>query len=113
MIVLQNIDVDVDQVWENMVGGHSGYWADSYRTLDNKLIEFYKNGNYDEPNPQDFKILADGKWYTITMSDLCEAYVKLKSNGWTHCGGESVDDEDACTGDAILQVAAFGEFVYG
>jgi len=113
MIVLQNVDVNVNEVWENMVGGHSGYWADRFRTMTYGDVKFYKDEHYAEPNPQDFQVLADGEWHTVTVRDLCEAYVKMKQDDWHHCGHYGVADEDACTGDALLQFAAFGELVYG
>lgn len=113
MIVSQNVDVDINEVWENMVGGHSGYWAEEFRTVNGGKVHFYRDENYAEPNPHDIKVLADDEWYTVTVRSLAEAYVKLKQEGWTHCNGCPVDDEDACTGDALLQYAAFGELVYG
>jgi hypothetical protein len=113
MIVLQNVDVDVNEVWGNMVGGHSGYWADEFRTLKNGRVDFYKDEHYAEPNPQDMEVLADGEWHLVTVRSLAEAYVKLKQDGWRHCSHYDIDEEDACTGDALLQMAAFGEFVYG
>ena len=113
MIVMNEVDVDINAVWENMMGGHSGYWADEFRTLNHGRVEWYKDDNYEHPNPQDIQVLADGEWHTVTVRSLAEAYVKLKQDGWTHCNGDSIDDEDACTGDALLQMAAFDDFVYG
>lgn len=113
MIVMQEVDVDVNEVWGNMMGGYSGYWADEFRTLKHGRVEWYKDDDYAEPNPQDFEVLADGEWYKVTVRSLAEAYVKLKQDGWTHCNSDSIDDEDACTGDALLQMAAFDDFVYG
>ena len=113
MIVLNQVDVDVNKVWGNMVGGHSGYWAEQFRTLNHGKVHFYKDDDYAEPNPQDMQVLASDEWHTVTVRSLAEAYVKLKQDGWTHCGNYGVDDEDACTGDALLQMAAFDDFVYG
>jgi hypothetical protein len=100
-------------VWENMVGGHSGYWAEEFRTMKGGRVQFYKDENYEHPNPQDIQVLADDEWHDVTVRSLAEAYVKLKQDGWHHCGKYDIDEEDACTGDALLQMAAFGEFVYG
>lgn len=113
MQVTYTVDVNIDEVWGNVIGGHSGYWADNFKTLDGREVAWYKDENYEQPNPQSFKVLADGEWYTVSERSLAEAFVKLKVDGWTHCGGDLVDEQDACTGDAILQVAAFGDFVYG
>jgi hypothetical protein len=113
--VLLNVDVPIDigELWGNMMGGHSGYWADNFETLDSGIVQWYLEDEEFTPNPQDFKVFADGEWYEVTVEKLARAYVRLKLDGWTHCGGDSVDEQDSCTGDAILQVAAFGDFVYG
>lgn len=113
MIVMQEVDVDINAVWENMVGGHSGYWAEQFCNAHGGKLRFYKDEKYEEPNPQDFSVYADDQWHKVTLRSLAEAYVRMKQEGWTHCNGCSVDDEDACTGDALLQYAAFGELVYG
>jgi hypothetical protein len=112
MLITYQVEVDVNDVWEKMMGGSSGYWADDFKRPDDGVVDWYVGTEY-EPNPQDFRVLADGAWHTVTVRSIAEAYVKLKQDSWTHCGGYSVEDNDACVGDAILQVAAFGEFVYG
>jgi hypothetical protein len=111
--VQTKVEVDMGEVWGNMLGGHSGYWADNFETLDDGIIQWYVDDDYDKPNVQDFKVFAGGEWHEVTVQKLAEAYAQLKADGWRHCGGHPVDDEDSCTGDAILQMAAFGEFVYG
>jgi hypothetical protein len=113
MIVLQNVDVDVNEVWGNMVGGHSGYWAQDFRSANGGEMKFYKDENYAEPNPHDFQVFDGDEWHTVTVRDLAEAYVNMKQDGWHHCGKYDVDEQDACTGDALLQFATFGELVYG
>ena len=113
MLVNVDVPVDMGELWSNFMGGHSGYWADNFETLDSGIIKWYLDDDYKQPNPQDFKVFADGEWYEVPLEKLARAYVRLKLDGWTHCGGCSVDDNDACTGDAILQVATFGDFVYG
>jgi hypothetical protein len=35
------------------------------------------------------------------------------NDNYTHCGGLDIDEPDACTADAILQVAVYNELVYG
>mgnify|MGYP000078869488 FL=1 len=113
MLVTYQVEVDVNDVWEKMMGGSSGYWADNFETLDSGIVRWYLDDDEYTPNPQDFKVLAEDVWHTVTVLSLAEAYVKLKQDGWTHCRGCGIDDGDACVGDAILQVAAFGELVYG
>lgn len=113
MLVTYQVEVNIKEVWENMMGGHSGYWADNFETLDSGIVRWYLDEDYENPNVQDFKVLAEDKWHTVTVQALAEAYVKLKQDSWTHCRGCSIDENDACTGDAILQVATFGELIYG
>lgn len=113
MLVTQTVEVDMDDVWGNMIGGHSGYWAEDFKTLTGGEIAWYKDDKYEQPNPQSFKVLADGVWHIVTERNLAEAYLKLKAESWTHCGQYPVDDHDSCTGDALLQYAVFGEFIYG
>lgn len=103
----------IDEVWENMMDGFSGYWADEYATPDNGRVEWYKDENFSQPNPQPFKVLCEGEWYEVTPQGLVNAYLELKRDGWTHCNDDSIDDSDSCTGDAILQYAVFGDLVYG
>lgn len=112
MLVTYTVEVDVNEVWQSVVSGYSSYWADDFKRLDGGVVDWYVGTEF-EPNPQDFKVLADDVWHKVTTRSLAESYVKLKQNGWTHCSGCSIDDGDACVGDAILQVAAFGELVYG
>ena len=112
MLVTYQVDVDVNDVWEKVVGGSSGYWADDFKRLDGTIVNWYVGKEF-TPNPQDFMVLAEDVWHTVTVQSLAEAYVKLKQDSWTHCRGCSIEDSDACVGDAILQVAAFGELVYG
>lgn len=119
MIVTQNVEVDIDQVWGNLVGGHSGYWASSFKSIGGSAVQWYKDENYSVPNVQDFKVSVwephDGEtvWYTVTVGALANAYASLKRDGWRHCDHYDIDEEDACTGDALLQMAAFGELIYG
>jgi hypothetical protein len=110
--------VDMDSVWKNMLGGHSGYWANEFMTADHNPLHFYKPDSF-EPDPQDFRVAEFDEvtgtqtWHYVSLRQLAEGYLKLKHEGWTHCKGHSLDDEDACTGDAILQYAVFGGFIYG
>ncbi len=124
ILIATVVPVDVDELWENVVGGESGYWASRYTDLDGGKLNWYNEvgtpvGREFRPNPQPFRVCeydeATGEktWHTVAVTELAEAYLKLKHDGWTHCGGCPVDDTDACTGDAILQNAVFGEFIYG
>lgn len=53
----------------------------------------------------------------LTVNDLLEAWQKILNipGGVWHCGQQmnDIDDFDACVGDNVLQMAMFGEIVYG
>jgi hypothetical protein len=46
---------------------------------------------------------------TLNIGDLAEAYGKCLAEGYRF----NLDDFDACDGDAVIQMAMFGEVVYG
>jgi hypothetical protein len=112
--ITTTVTVDLDEVWGNVLGGGTEYWA-RYYTAENAEIG---DGRWDTPATFRFAEFDERTgeattWHTVTPEDLARAFVRLKAEGWTHCGGHPVNDEDVCTGDAILQYATFGEFIYG
>lgn len=46
---------------------------------------------------------------TLTVQDLADAYGKCLTEGYKF----NLDDFDACDGDVVVQMAMFGEVVYG
>jgi len=51
---------------------------------------------------------------TLTIEDLAKAYSIALAEGYEHCGGAwDLDDPDACVSDGLLQLAFFGEVIYG
>ena len=124
MLIETRVQVDEHKVWERVWGNDGqgfSYWLGKARALDGSDLDYYLDR--DKPvnewvlNPQDFQIWTDDEAgnenYKVTLYSLCKAFADLQAEGWTHCGGCSVKDSDACTEDAILQRAVFGEFVYG
>ena len=111
------VDVDLDDLWETLwcTEGHgSVYWCDAVRDTDGSDFKMWTlTGDNYLPNPHDFKVLADDKWHEVTLSALAYAWVNMKQDGVTHCGGYSVDEVDDCVADMLLQYATFGELVYG
>jgi len=52
----------------------------------------------------------------ISVSDLRKAFDKAVSSGYRHCGGygyADVDDWDACVSDTLLQLAFYGDVIFG
>lgn len=107
------IAMDKDEVWSNIFG--SGFeilvdeWVHSIVFLEG---DWDKHGvvelKYEDPNT------GNQVRKTLTIVDIANAVSNLTAEGWTHCGGDHVlDDPDACVGDAVIQYALFGEFIYG
>jgi hypothetical protein len=121
MLIETRVNVNEDEVWDSVWGNDGqgfAYWVSRVRDFDGKDFHATKmvgvNGDVEINNPQDFVIWTDdGDKHIVTLYALCKAYADLRAEGWTHCGGSLLDDNDACTEDAILQKAVFGEFVYG
>jgi len=50
----------------------------------------------------------------LGVEDLAKAYGVAVSEGYYHCGSRwDWQDQDACTSDGILQIAVYGEVIYG
>jgi hypothetical protein len=51
----------------------------------------------------------------LTVEDFQAAYEFAIAKGYHHCGSSyaEIDDADACWADGILQIAIYGDIVYG
>jgi hypothetical protein len=50
----------------------------------------------------------------LGIEDLLKAYQFCLDKGYSHCGGGwDWQDQDLCTSSGILQVAVYGDIVYG
>ena len=110
--------IDTNALWEAIWGDDGGgitYWCDKIRTTEGKSIRLWTS-DY-KPNPQDFKLHCDqtDEWHTVSLHELATAYQTALNQGLKHCGTYSInlDDPDACFGDTIIQLAVFGELVFG
>jgi hypothetical protein len=110
--------VDINELWEAVWGsdGIGMDWCSAVRTIDKKGIKLWTDDF--EPNPQDFRVYDqyEEKWIDITLEQLVKGYQQALQEKATHCGDylvANLDDPDACTGDILLQYAAFGELIYG
>ena len=117
-------EVSYDDLWEAIWGSDGTgmtYWCSKIRKPDGSDIDLWLKGEGQYslvPNPQDFKVYdhEEGKWHTITLEALADAYRKAYEGKLRHCGTCDVtdlEDADACTGDILVQLAAFGEVIYG
>jgi len=51
---------------------------------------------------------------TLTIEDLAKAYGVALARNLGHCGGSwDLDDPDACVSDGLLQLAFYGDVIYG
>jgi len=81
----------------------------------NSLEEITKEGALQiiaDDSSQDGKVIK--KW--LTPNQIGQAFGKCVELGLTHCGGYRVEDlenADACTSDLVLQMAVYGEIVWG
>jgi hypothetical protein len=106
------LEIDADEVWSDIFGSgweHSDWWV---------RITHHDDGAWDKPSPITVKHWGRDDDTVIevthlTVEQVLTAYAKLLGERYTHCGGCPLDDPDACTSDAVLQFAVFGEFIYG
>jgi hypothetical protein len=109
-ITAQNVEDILDTA-----GYGIGYWASTATVNENGSYTFTEVGDYSDP--------ADHKEHTITRAQIKSATVKLAEEGWgditraftnwTREDGIDCGDIDSVAADVIVQVAAFGEVVYG
>jgi hypothetical protein len=51
---------------------------------------------------------------TLGIEDLLKAYQFATDKGYGHCGSEyDWQDQDNCTSSGILQIAVYGDIIYG
>jgi hypothetical protein len=51
---------------------------------------------------------------SLTLGDLVLAYTHVIDKEYHHCGAPvNIEDMDECASDMVLQVAMFGEVIYG
>lgn len=117
-------EVSYNALWEAIWGSDGvgiTYWCPKIRNAEGKSIDLWLKGEREfdlVPNPQDFRVYDsyEEKWHLVTLDHLADAYRKALEDKLHHCGTCEVadlDDADACTGDILIQLAVFGEVVYG
>ena len=106
-----NEQVDVEQVWSDTLGSGWEYseWFLGIR---------YDGGDWDKSCNAKLRHLSKTDEEVIVTTEftpemLVEAYNRLVREKYTHCGGCSMDDPDACTSDAVLQYMVYGDLIYG
>jgi hypothetical protein len=113
----KSVEVSYADLWSAVWGSETTSWFTKVRKADGKGIDLWTKPDF-EPNPQDFRLYdaEQDEWHLVTLADLARGYELALQTDAKHCGGCSVadlDDPDACSGDIILQLAIFGEQIYG
>jgi len=88
--------------WWRKLGYHDGADSDTIG-----LVEVWVDNPDDEEQVLKVKVKID---------DLIKALQIVYQKGITHCGGIFVwdlENYDSCTADYLLQIAIFGEVIYG
>jgi hypothetical protein len=117
-------EISYAELWEAIWGSDGTgitYWCSKIRTAEGKSIKLWLKGEREfdlVPNPQDFRLYEDEeeKWHLVTLEDLARGYKMAYEQNLTHCGSclvADLEDADACSGDVLIQLAVFGEVIYG
>jgi hypothetical protein len=105
------VTVNAEDMWSNVFGG--GWEYSSVRIT----VKYGVGANWQTIGTATVTIGDDAeerKTATLTVQDLAEAYGKLIAMGYHHCGAPiELDDMDSCSSFDVLQMAVFGELVYG
>lgn len=110
--VVVPLTMDADEIWSDVFGSgyeYSPWWV---RVSYSNGADWDKHGvaTIKHWGKEDDNVLETTK---VTVEDIAKAYATLTADKWTHCGGCGLDDPDACSSDVVLQMAVFGEIVYG
>jgi len=109
------IKVDAEEFWSNTFG--SG-WEDCSWWVDWKYsngADWNKIGEItltiqDPDDHEELKTITK----TIGLNDIVKAYEFAQEQNFFHCGNRwHWEDQDQCVSDGILQIAMFGDVVFG
>jgi hypothetical protein len=108
------LKVSVEKLWSEVMGGGWEYmpWWSEVKYLGDAEWNIPGSFEITTANPDDDDEPEITK--TFNIDDLARGYALAVSTGFHHCGAAlSLDDMDSCSSDGILQLAFFGELVYG
>lgn len=103
------VTLDADELWNETFG--SGW---EYAEAPIK-VSYIGEAEWDKPGIATVKIYDGEAWQgaEVNVYDLAEAYAKLVTIGYHHCGAPlTLGDFDACASFDMLQMAVFGELIY-
>lgn len=103
--------IDDTEFWSNIMGSTefpNEWWL---------KVEYHGDASWEVPGT--VTITADnGEGETVakslTIDDLVKAYEFVVANKYHHCNVTvDIDNMDECASDLVLQVAMFGDVIYG
>lgn len=101
-------------LWSNVMGSgweYMGWWS-SVDYLEGSDWDIVGSFDITANNPDDSTEPEQTKRFNI--DDLARGYALAIQNNFRHCGSHiDLYDMDACSSDAVLQYAFFGELIYG
>jgi hypothetical protein len=104
------VTIDGEELWSETFG--SG-WEYAQAPI---KVTFKDEAEWDKPGLALVKIHNGEEWQKaeLSMWSLATAYAKLAEIGYHHCGAPlTLGDFDACASFDMLQMAVFGELIYG
>jgi hypothetical protein len=111
--ILVMTPVNRDELWSSIFGSGYEYSTEGWLySIDFTEGDWEKHGvavvKYEDPDT------GTATRRTLTIADLANAVSDLNEQGWTHCDGCVIlEDDDACVGDAVIQQALFGDLIFG
>jgi hypothetical protein len=108
------VKVTEQTIWEATLGAGFEYGGQHWKAY------HFESGDYDTlgvlsvtaEDSDDESLTVTKK---ITAADLVAAYEKAVASDYHHCGTHYVliDEADSCWADGILQIAIYGDIIYG
>jgi len=108
------IEMEVDEqnlmssVFDNL---HQPWWMEfdwDWQANDKEVVKVVEI-TYDDEETE------DGVKVTVTLEDIVEAYTKVITGDYYHCGEKvtaDMDEWDTCCADIVLQLAIFKELMF-
>lgn len=111
MTVTIKREIDEAEFWSSIMGSSEfphEWWL---------KIKYHGEADWDVPGSVTVTALDENDnpvSKTLTIEDLVKAYEVVIDKQYHHCGTKvDIDNMDDCSSDMVLQVAMFGDVVYG
>lgn len=111
MTVTIKREIDDAEFWSSIMGStefYNEWWL---------KVRYRGEADWDKPGSVTITALGEDNepvTKTLTTEDLVCAYEFVLAKGYHHCGSKiDIDNMDECASDMVLQVAMFGDVIYG